>query len=173
MPPTAPGYAAPSPSGYTPPASGYAAPVYAPTAASPYGAPPSPYAPPPRYKAPGGYDAGTGADGGRPTKSIIGMSLSIAGLLCAITSMTLIFTWLSVRTLYSGAANVVWTFVLAGLGLALGIAGTIVSSKGRRNAAGRGMGTAGKIMGIISIVVSALVLVAAIIIVAIVVQYRW
>ena len=87
---------------------------------------------------------------------VTAMLISIVSLLCMGASGYLTWSALLKDT------SIGWTFIPAVLGLLLGIAGIILSSRARRHEQGRGMGTAGKIMGIIGTVMNSILLLSAI-----------
>ena len=112
---------------------------------------PAPYVPPqgaaaPVYAAPARY-------GGSPAKSIVGMCLSITALILVLIGTKFVGDLPDSARSFVRANEDLFAIpmVLLSLGVCFGIPGLIVSCKGRRNARGRRMGTAGMILGIIAL----------------------
>ena len=115
----------------------------------------APYTPPQGYAAPapayGGYQPAPVPAGGKSPMMIVGMILSITALVLCIVS-TILMVNISIFN-----SNGTWSCILACMALVMSIVGVILSAKGKhKSGSGRGMGTAGLIIGIIAIVYSAI-----------------
>ena len=115
--------------------------------AAPQGyAPPQGYTPAPAY---GGYQPAPVQNDRKSPMMIVGMILSIFALVLCFVSTILL------ANLYVG-----WSFALSCVAFVASIVGVILSAKGKhKSGRGRGMGTAGLVVGIIAIVYSSILLI--------------